>query len=198
MSYVLLYLEWSFNQLEFGEGCSQVTRYSNPFQDVIKSYFQKKPQTWTGQHFRSIPLLKSFSRHHQKLFPKNAKFELDNILDQNLYPNPFQDIIKSYAPKNPKFELDDILDQSLDFWFIWTNIACKWCKLFLRTFNHLHFWEGFQGLEFGWTLWVNTKTGKGIRIWVFFMPHEWTLSRNIFLQLCWVIYLLGKAFKGKA
>jgi hypothetical protein len=67
-AYVLLYLEWSFDQLEFWEGCSQVTRYSNPFQDIIKSHFQKTP-----------------------------KFELDQILDQNPYSNPFQDIIKSYT-----------------------------------------------------------------------------------------------------
>jgi hypothetical protein len=126
----------------------------------------KKAQIWTGPHFRPKPVLKSFSRHHQKLRPKNPKFELDNILDQN----PF-----------------------FVFWFIRTNIACKWCNLFLRTF-----WEGFQGLEFGGTLWVNTKTGKGIRIWVFLMlPREWTSARNIFLQLCWVIYLLGKHSKGR-
>lgn len=127
----------------------------------------KKPQIWTGQHFRPKPLLKSFSSHHQKLHPKNPKFELDHILDQN------------------------------PFLVFWTNIACKWCNLFLRTFGYLHFWEGFQGLEFGGTLWVNTKPGKGIRIWVFLMPHEWTSARNIFVQLCWVIYLLGKHSKGR-
>jgi len=156
----------------------------------------KKPQIWTGQHFRPKPLFKSYSRHHQKLLTKKPQI----WTGPHFRPKP---LLKSFSrhhqklhPKNPKFELDHILDQN-PFLVFWTNIACKWCNLFLRTFGHLHFWEGFQGLELGGTLWVNTKTGKGIRIWVFLMPHEWTSARNIFMQLCWVIYLLGKHSKGR-
>ncbi len=155
----------------FWEGCSQVTRYSSPLPDIIKSYSQKSPKFELDHILDQKSVLKSFSRHHQKLFPKNPKFEQDDILD----PKHF-----------------------LVFWFIQTNIACKWCSLFLRTFGHLHFWEGFQGLEFGGTLSGEYQNGKRDQNLRFSYATWMNFSKKYIPAVVLGNLLVGKAFKGKA
>lgn len=158
----------------------------------------KKPQIWTGQHFRPKPLFKSYSRHHQKLLTKKPQI----WTGPHFRPKP---LLKSFSrhhqklhPKNPKFELDHILDQN-PFLVFWTNIACKWCNLFLRTFGYLHFWEGFQGLELGGTRilgeYQNRKRDQNLS----FSYATWmNFSKKYIRAVVLGNLLVGKAFKGKA
>ncbi len=113
-----------------------------------------------GGMFTTYQVLKSFSRHHQKLLPKNPKFELDYILDQNPYSNPFQDIIKSYSQKTPNLNWTTFQTKTLSCFLVYSDkysmqMMQPFSKDLLRRLPRIGIWG---------TLWVNTKTGKGIRI----------------------------------